>query len=80
MMPSSDGAFIALVQAKLPLDEAKMRANLAAFTRSVHQVRRSEVFNEWFKREAQKAFSTVPYFQEKQAQMQKAATAGGGKQ
>ena len=82
MMPSSDGVFIALVQAKLPLDEAKMRANLATFARSVHQVRRSEVFNEWFKREAQKAFSTVPYFQEKQAQMQKSAAeaVAGGKQ
>lgn len=80
MMPSSDGAFMALVQAKLPVDETEMAANLPAFTRSVHQVRRSEVFNEWFKREAQKAFATVPYFQEKQAQMQKASTAGAAKQ
>jgi hypothetical protein len=79
MMPASDGAFMALVQAKLPLDEVEMASNLPAFTRSVHQVRRSEVFNEWFKREATKAFATVPYFQEKQAQMQKAATSGGAK-
>ena len=76
LMPSADGAFMALVQARLPLDEAELKQNLPAFTRSVHQVRRSEVFNEWFKREAQKAFSTVPYFQEKQAAMQKAAAAG----
>ena len=80
MMPASDGAFMALVQAKLPLDEVEMAKNLSAFTRSVHQVRRSEVFNEWFKREATKAFATVPYFQEKQAQMQKAAMPGGAKQ
>lgn len=80
MMPTSDGAFMALVQAKLPLDEIEMAKNLPAFTRSVHQVRRSEVFNEWFKREATKAFATVPYFQEKQAQMQKAATSGGTQQ
>ena len=79
IMPASDGAFMALVQAKLPLDEVEMASNLPAFTRSVHQVRRSEVFNEWFKREATKAFATVPYFQEKQAQMQKAATSGGAK-
>ena len=70
---------MALVQARLPLDEAELKQNLPSFTRSVHQVRRSEVFNEWFKREAQKAYSTVPYFQEKQAQMQKAA-ANAGKQ
>ncbi len=80
MMPASDGAFMALVSAKLPLDEVEMARNLPAFTRSVHQVRRSEVFNEWFKREATKAFATVPYFQEKQAQMQKAAMPGGAKQ
>jgi hypothetical protein len=80
MMPASDGAFMALVQAKLPLDEVEMAKNLPTFSRSVHQVRRSEVFNEWFKREAQKAFATVPYFQEKQAQMQKAATSGGARQ
>ena len=79
LMPSADGAFMALVQARLPLDEAELKQNLPSFTRSVHQVRRSEVFNEWFKREAQKAYSTVPYFQEKQAQMQKAA-ANAGKQ
>jgi hypothetical protein len=80
LMPSADGAFMALVQARLPLDEAELKQNLPSFTRSVHQVRRNEVFNEWFKREAQKAFATVPYFQEKQAQMQKAATSGGAKQ
>ena len=73
LMPSADGAFMALVTGKLPLNEGKMALDLPSFSRSVHQVRRSEVFNEWFKREAQKAFSTVPYFQEKQAQMQKAA-------
>ena len=79
MMPASDGAFMALVQAKLPLDEAEMVKNLPAFTRSVQQVRRSEVFNEWFRVEANKAFATVPYFQEKQAKMQKAAMPGGAK-
>jgi hypothetical protein len=47
-----------------------MAANLPAFTRSVHQVRRSEVFQEWFRREAQKAFATVPYFQQKMQQPQ----------
>jgi hypothetical protein len=79
MMPASDGAFMALVQAKLPLDQAEMEKNLPAFTRTVQQVRRSEVFNEWFRVEANKAFATVPYFQEKQAKMQKAAMPGGAK-
>jgi hypothetical protein len=79
LMPTADGAFMALIQARLPLDEAEMAKVLPAFTRSVHQVRRSEVFNEWFKREATRAFATVPFFQEKQAQMQKSATPEPGK-
>lgn len=74
VLPSADGAAVVYIQAKLPVDETKMRANLPEFTRSVHQVRRSEVFNEWFRREAEKAFSTLPYFQQKQAQLQ--GTAG----
>lgn len=73
VLPSADGAAVIYVQAKLPVDEAKMHTNLPEFTRSVHQVRRSEVFNDWFRREAEKAFSTLPYFQQKQAQMQGAA-------
>lgn len=72
VLPSADGAAVVYVQAKLPVDEAKMRANLAEFTRSVHQVRRSEVFNEWFRHEAERVFPSLPYFQQKQAQMQSA--------
>lgn len=68
LMPSADGAFMALIEARLPLDETKMAANLPAFKRSVQQVRRSEVFNEWFRREASKAFASVPYFQQKMQQ------------
>jgi hypothetical protein len=73
LMPSADGAFMAVIEAKLPLDESKMAANLPAFTRSVHQVRRSEIFQEWFRREASKAFATVPYFQQKMQQQQQPA-------
>lgn len=70
VLPSNDGAAVVYVQAKLPIDEAKMHASLPEFTRNVHQVRRSEVFNVWFQREAEQAFRTLPYFQQKQAQMQ----------
>lgn len=72
-LPSSDGAVVLYVQARLPIDEAAMRTNLPAFTRSVQQVRRSEVFNEWFSEQANKAFATLPYFQRKQAQLSGAA-------
>jgi len=69
LLPGNDGALVVYIQAKLPVDETAMRTNLPAFTRSVHQVRRNEVFNSWFSREAAQAFSTIPYFQQQQAQM-----------
>lgn len=60
---SMDGAYAIFVQEKLPLDEAKLAANLPAFERSVRQTRRAEAFNDWFRNEAEKALRDVPYFQ-----------------
>lgn len=74
VLEGADGAVIVFVQARLPIDETAMRTNLPAFTRSVQQMRRSEVFNDWFRVEATKAFATVPYFQKQKAQMSGAAT------
>lgn len=66
--PSSDGAYAVFVQAKLPLDEAKIAAAMPAFQRTVRQARRGEAFHDWFRHEAEKGFREVPYFQQ-QAQM-----------
>lgn len=74
VLPSADGAAVVYVKEKLAIDPAKMQADLPEFTRNVHQVRRSEVFNAWFQREAEQAFRTLPYFQQKQAQMQQSTT------
>lgn len=68
LQPSADGAYVVFVQGKLPIDEAKLAANLPAFERSVRQARRSEAFNDWFRREAEKSFREVPFFQQ-QAQL-----------
>lgn len=73
VLEGSDGAVVLFVQARLPIDEAAMRTNLPSFTRNVQQMRRSEVFNEWFRVEATKAFATIPYFQKQQSQMSGAA-------
>ncbi|HNQ72203.1 MAG TPA: SurA N-terminal domain-containing protein [Verrucomicrobiota bacterium] len=72
VIPSADGVAVVYVAAEIPLNEAQMRTNLPAFTREVHQVRRGEAFNEWFRREAEQAYRTVPYFQ-REAQLQSAA-------
>ncbi len=67
--PTSDGGFLVFVQAKLPLDEVRMNADLPEFTRTVRQARKGEAFNEWFRREEEKGFRQVPYFHQQQAQM-----------
>ena len=61
-----DGGAIVLVKAKLPLDESKMNANLAAFTRALRQNRQNEAFNEWFRREAEKGLRDTPLTRQQQ--------------
>ncbi len=67
--PTGDGGFVVFVQAKLPMDEVRMKAELPNFARSVRQTRRGEAFNEWFRREAEKGFRDVPYFHQQQSQL-----------
>jgi hypothetical protein len=67
--PTSDGGFLVFVQAKLPLDEVRRKADLAEFSRAVRQTRKGEAFNEWFRREAEKGFKDVPYFHQQQSQL-----------
>lgn len=74
-LPSSDGAAVLFVQSRPPINESAMQTNLPAYSRSVQQMRRGEVFNEWFSEQANKALPSLPYFQRKQAQ-QAGATAG----
>jgi peptidyl-prolyl cis-trans isomerase D len=68
-MSTGDGGFLVYVQAKLPLDEERMKAELPDFARNVRQTRRGEAFNEWFRREAEKGFRDVPYFHQQQSQL-----------
>lgn len=70
--PTGDGGFIVFVQAKLPLDEVRMKTDLADFSRAVRQTRKGEAFNEWFRREHDKAFRDVPYFHQQQSQLSRA--------
>ena len=67
--PTGDGGFLVFVQAKLPLDEVRMKADLTDFSRAVRQTRTGEAFNEWLRREAEKGFRDVPYFHQQQSQL-----------
>jgi hypothetical protein len=48
------------VKAKLPIDEAKLQAELPEFLNAVRQNRQSEVFNNWFRKEAPIALRDTP--------------------
>ncbi|MBE0540288.1 MAG: SurA N-terminal domain-containing protein [Verrucomicrobia bacterium] len=61
--PTADGGFIAYVQSKLPLDEVKLNAELPNFLSSLRQARQGESFNDWFRREAERALRDIPMFQ-----------------
>ena len=55
-----DGGVIIQVKAKLPLDEAKIAALMPGFLNAVRQNRQNEVFNDWFRREAEKGLRDTP--------------------
>ena len=65
--PTSDGGFVLYVKAKLPLDEARMNANLPAFANYVRQSRQSEAFNEWFSKQASLGLRDTPLGQPRPA-------------
>ena len=52
--PTADGGFIVFVQAKLPLDETKLKADLPGFMNSFRQARQNEAFNMWVNVEGQR--------------------------
>jgi hypothetical protein len=50
--PTAEGGFILLVQSKLPVDQAKMKADLPAFTEHLRETRQNDAFGQWFQTEA----------------------------
>lgn len=59
-IPTREGGAIVFVQDKLPIDETRMQAELPAFTDSVRQMRQNEAFNDWFRKEAERALRDTP--------------------
>lgn len=66
-----DGGIIVHVQARLPLDETKMKAELPGFTAMLRQVRQNDAFNEWFRKQAEDGLRNTAL-----AQMQAAEASG----
>jgi len=70
-----EGGIIVYVKSKLPLDEAKITANLPAFLNAVRLNRQSEAFSEWFRHEADKGLRDTPLARQQQPTMNPAPAA-----
>ena len=55
-----EGCLVLEVKSRLPIDAAKMNADLPAFANSVRQARQNEAFYEWFRKEADKGLRDTP--------------------
>lgn len=57
---TAEGAVMVYVKAKLPLDAAKMQADLPTFTAQIRRNRQQEAFDEWLRREAERGLRDTP--------------------
>lgn len=57
-----DGGFVVFVRERLPIEMAKLTAELPDFTSRVRQNRQNEAFNEWFRREADRSLRDTPVY------------------
>jgi hypothetical protein len=57
---TADGGYVAYVQSRLPVDEARMNQELPQYTQFVRQSLGNEAFGEWFSREAQVGLRETP--------------------
>lgn len=62
--PTANGAMLLYVKAKLPLDQAKMQADLPTYLNAVRRNRQQEAFDAWFRREAEKGLRNIPALQQ----------------
>ena len=54
-IPTMDGGFILFLRGRLPMDEAKMKADLAEYGASMRQQRQNEAYAMWFRKQAESA-------------------------
>lgn len=58
--PTMEGGAVVYVQKVLPVDEAKMKADMPQFLGVLRQERQSEAFDEWMRREFSTALANTP--------------------
>jgi len=64
-VPTRDGGMVLYVKARLPLDTAKMNSELPEFFNYLRRNRQEEVFQEWFRKAADRGLHDTPLGQPK---------------
>ncbi|HUA65158.1 MAG TPA: peptidylprolyl isomerase [Alphaproteobacteria bacterium] len=59
-MQTDDGGFILYVQSQLPIDDAKMAADLPEFMERLRQSRAQQAYGDWIQHEASRQLVTTP--------------------
>ncbi len=55
LIPSAEGGYILFLRGRLPIDETKMKADLADYAASMRQQRQNEAYAMWFRKQAESA-------------------------
>ncbi len=63
--PTLEGGVIVFVKSKLPLDPAKAQTELTTYVFNLRRTRQQEAFEDWFRKEAEKALRDTPVAQQK---------------
>jgi hypothetical protein len=74
--PTMEGGVVLYVKAKLPLDESKVQADIPTFVSNLRRARQQEAFEDWFRKEAEKALRDTPAGQPKPPTMGSTAAKG----
>jgi parvulin-like peptidyl-prolyl isomerase len=67
LIPTRSGAMIVYVSERLPVDKAKMQADLPNFSKLVRQARQNQAFDMWFTKEFSDAARTIPALQQRRS-------------
>jgi peptidyl-prolyl cis-trans isomerase D len=63
--PTMDGGLVVYVKNRLPVDETKAQADMPTFVSNLRRARQQEAFEEWFRKEAEKALRDTPVAQQR---------------
>ena len=74
--PTMEGGLVLYVKEKLPLDESKAQTEISTFVTNLRRARQQEAFEDWFRKEAEKALRQTPAGQQKPPSMGSTAAKG----